>query len=308
MGNYDGGLIDTGFIFEGYVDNYNCGSKEFAMSGGSEIVANRKYSRYEVSGKTIYEFAIIPNTGFIGSPDLLLKNCELKLSFDRAHPSLAVLKVGEAELPDVLEIKECFAVTDYISSPDIRDYFSTIETQPFVYSYDDVDVIIKNIPLGETEIRFDTLRGGNTPSYMFVGIIPQKSLIGDVEESSTGFRANNVSEMNITYNGNSVNGYPINITESSYIFPMLKYLDVTGQLYNQSCGKTLTGPEFEYNFLWSHKFEAEPSPEGWVGVNFKFSELIKKDGENEPMCLVAWIMFDSVFTIDKYLQVDKINF
>ena len=27
MGNYDGSLIDTGFFFEGYVDKYNCTSK-----------------------------------------------------------------------------------------------------------------------------------------------------------------------------------------------------------------------------------------------------------------------------------------
>ena len=310
MGNYDGGLVNTGFIFEGYVDNFNCPSKDFSLEGGPTIVANRNYHRYSVSGKKIYEFAVIPNMGFLGSPDLLVKNCELKLSFDRAPASLAVLKTDEPteQLSNVLEIKDCFATTDYISSPDIREYFSTIENQPFIYHYDDVDVIIKNIPLGETDIRFDTLRGGNTPSYMFVGIIPQKSLMGDVEESSTGFRANMVSEMNITYNGNSVNGYPISITENSYIYPMLKYYDVTGQLYNQNCGQTLTGAEFEYNFLWSHKFEAEPSPEGWVGVNFKFSEINKnEDGENEPMCLVAWIMFESAFTIDNYLQIDKIN-
>ena len=310
MCNYDGGLIDTGFIFEGYVDNYNCSSKELKLGGGLEIVANRQYSRYTNEGKKVYEFAIIPNTGFLGSPDLLVKNCELKLSFDRAPASLAVLKTGEPaiEIENVLQIHNCFAVTDYISSPDIRDYFSVIDSQPFLYQYDDVDVIIKNVPLGETDVRFDTLRGGNTPSYMFTALIPQKCLMGDLDESSTGFHAHSVSEMNITYNGNSVNGYPIEIAQNSYIYPMLKYLDVTGQLYNQTCGQTLTGPEFEYNFVWSHKFEAEPSPEGWVGVNFKQNEPIKNENDEiEPMCLVAWIIFETAFTIDNYLQIDKIN-
>ena len=135
--------MDTGFIFEGYVDNYNCSSKELT---GTDIIANRQYSRYTNDGKKVYEFAIIPNMGFLGSPDLLVKNCELKLSFDRAPASIAILKVGgpAEELKDHLEIKDCFAMTDYISSPAIRDYFSVIETQPFVYHYDDVDVIIKN--------------------------------------------------------------------------------------------------------------------------------------------------------------------
>lgn len=311
MGNYDGSLVETGFSFEGYTDNYNCTSKDLTRDGGDQIIQGRQYGRYTVSGKKTYEFALIPNMGFLGSPDLLVKNCELKLSFDRAQSSVAILKMREPNenVPNVLEIKECFAITDYVSSPDLRDYFSSIETKPFIYHYDDVDVIIKNIPLGETDVRFDNLRGGNTPSYMFVGIIPQKALNGDQAESSTGFRANNVSEMNITYNGNSVNGYPINISNNSCTFPLLKYLDVTGQLYNQHCGRTITGPEFEYNFLWAHKFEAEPSPEGWVGVHFKISNLTKTDdGENEPMCLVAWVMFESAFTIDNYLQIDKINF
>ena len=80
MGNYDGGLVNTGFIFEGYVDNYNCPSKDFSLDGGQAIIATRNYHRYSVSGKKIYEFAVIPNMGFLGSPDLLVKNCELKLS------------------------------------------------------------------------------------------------------------------------------------------------------------------------------------------------------------------------------------
>ena len=310
MGNYDGGMVDTGFIFEGYVDNYNCGAKELSTTGGREVEANRKYMRHTEAGKIIYEFALIPNMGFLASPDLLVKNCELKLSFDRAPFSVAVVKTGTPtiEIKDVIEINNCFAITDYISSPNIRSYFSSIETTPFVYHYDDVDVIIKNIPIGESDIRFDTMRGGTTPSYIFVGVIPQKCLMGDETVSSTGFRAQNVSEMNITYNGNSVNGYPMELTNNSYIYPLLKYLDVTGQLYNQNCGKTLTGPEFEYNFLWGHKFEAEATPEGWVGVNLKFSELAKTDaGENEPMCMVSWVIFESAFTVDKYLQVDKIN-
>ena len=311
MGNYDGSFIEAGFFFEGFVDSYNCTSEELKGPGGDAIIGNRQWNRYTISGKKVYEFAIIPNIGFLGSPDLLVKNCELKLSFDRASSSTAILKTAEPneELSSVLEIHDCVAITDYISSPDIRDYFSTIETKPFVYQYDDVDVIIKNIPIGETDIRFDTLRGGNTPSYMFVGLIPQKALMGDPTVSSTGFHSNNISEMNITFNGNSVNGYPIYNSNNSLIFPLLKYLDVTGQLYNQNCGKPLTGPEFEYNFLWAHKFEAEPSPQGWVGVNFKFTDLVKTTaGENEPMCLVAWVMFETAFTIDNYLQIDKINF
>ena len=113
LGNYDGGLMDTGFIFEGYVDNYNCSSKELT---GTDIIANRQYSRYTNDGKKVYEFAIIPNMGFLGSPDLLVKNCELKLSFDRAPANIAVLKIGEPaeELKDHLAIKEASNIMSLI--------------------------------------------------------------------------------------------------------------------------------------------------------------------------------------------------
>ena len=66
MGNYDGGLVNTGFLFEGYLDNYNCSSKEFDLDGGDNIIANRKYKRYSESGKKIYEFALIPNINLDG--------------------------------------------------------------------------------------------------------------------------------------------------------------------------------------------------------------------------------------------------
>ena len=49
MGNYDGSHIDTGFFFEGYVDNYNCTSKELGGPGGDTIIQNRQWSRYDIS-------------------------------------------------------------------------------------------------------------------------------------------------------------------------------------------------------------------------------------------------------------------
>ena len=93
----------------------------------------------------------------------------------------------------------------------------------------------------------------------------------------------------------------MSINKGSVIYPLQKFLDVTGQLYNQNCGKTLTGPEFEYNFLWSHKFEAEMADQGWIGVNLTFSEI-----PSEPLALVAFSICESAFTIDKYRHIEKI--
>ena len=193
-------------------------------------------------------------------------------------------------------------MTDYISSSAIRDYFSVMDTQPFVYHYDDVDVIIKNIPLGETDIRFDTLRGGNTPSYMFVGVIPQKCLMGDLEQSSTGFHANMVNEMNITYNGNSVNGYPIKIDDASPVYPLHKFNDTINKMCNITSGSGFTPQEFNGNFIWSHHFEAESTTSGWLGINFKL-----KTGFSTSHSLVVWLVNPTTIAVDKFHIVEKLN-
>ena len=296
-------MIDTGFYCEGYIDNYNCNVSDFAGPGGDAVVANRQWGRPKETNMVSYEFVIIPSHGFLASPDLLVKNCEIKLSFDRANAELAVLEntTPTTAVSKTIEIKDCFAMVEYVSSSDMRAVYDRIEQTPFVYHYDDIDIIIKNIPENTLDVRFDNLRGGNIPSVVMIGVIPKSCLSGSKVKSSTGFRHQNVNELNISFNGNSVNGFPMVINKGSVIYPLQKFLDVTGQLYNQNCGKTLTGPEFEYNFLWAHKFEAEMADQGWVGVNLTFTEI-----PTEPLALVAFSVSESAFTIDKFRHCEKI--
>ena len=304
IANFDGSMIDTGFYTEGYIDNYNCNAADFAAEGGSAVVLNRQWGRHTTENMITYEFIIIPSHGFLASPDLLIKNCEIKLSFDRAPSDVAILnnKAVTTQVGKTIEIKDCYAMVDYVSSPDMRTLYDHVDQAPFIYKYDDLDIIVKNIPENQLDVRFDNLRGGQIPDYLFIGLIPKSSLGGDKQLSSTGFRHSNVTEMNISFNGNSVNGYPMNISKKSVIYPLQKFLDVTGSLYNQTCSKTLTGPEFEYNFLWSHKFEAEMTDEGWIGINLTFDEI-----PTEQMVLVVFSVYESAFSIDKYRHVEKIN-
>ena len=304
IANFDSSMVDTGFYTEGYIDNYNCNSVDFSQEGGSTVVLNRQWGRQKNDNMITYEFIVIPSHGFLASPDLLVKNCEIKLSFDRAPSEVALLANSSVttQVSKTIEIKDCFAIVDYVSSPNMRSLYDHIDQSPYIYKYDDIDIIIKNIPENQLDVRFDNLRGGQIPDFLFIGVIPKSSLNGDNKNSSTGFRHCNVTEMNISFNGNSVNGYPMNISKKSVIYPLQKFLDVTGLLYNQNCGKTLTGPEFEYNFLWSHKFEAEMTNEGWVGVNLTFDEI-----PTEQMALVIFSVFESAFSIDKYRHIEKIN-
>ena len=250
-----------------------------------------------------WTFVICPNFGFLGSPEPLMSNCELKLSFDRSNAYTSVLDVGSTtpSMKDI-EIKDCYAVTEYISSENLRTYFDRIDYQPIRYEYDACEVMVKSIPTGETEIRFDNLRGGVLPLAMFAAIAPQSSLSGDKAVSSTFFKNYNVEEMNITLNGSSVNGFPICVRDGSPVFPFQKFLDTTDKYYNVISSDTFTLTEFKYNYIWSHKFEAESADRGWLGINFKLSESF-----SENMCLVVWIISPTVLTLDKFHKVEKIN-
>ena len=153
-------------------------------------------------------------------------------------------------------------MTEYISSPCLRTYLDSIDTLPLRYDFEDCLVYTKNIPQGETNIRFDNLRGGNVPSQMFIGIIETAALNGDFALSSTKFSPHEVSQMNISLNGNSVNGYSVKVQSERQVIPMSKFVDCTNQIQNVDSGATLNSSEFMYNWLWSHCFEAEEASQG----------------------------------------------
>ena len=254
-----------------------------------------------------YEFALSPNHGFLACPTPLLPDCELKISFDRTKAQNVLIAQGEiAEPPEdgYIEIKDCMAITEWISSPKLRSYFETIDNNPIIYDYDDCEVLIKNIPNTNTHVRLDNIRGGNVPDYLFAAVVPQQCLSGDYDRSSTLFYNHNVSELNFTLNGNSVNGYPLEAKNSSPVYAMQKFFDVTGRMYNIHSGESLSCTKFGYNFIWSHKFEAEATNQGWLGVEMKLSEGYAEDN---PMCLVLWIITSNVLKIDKFHQIEKIN-
>ena len=274
-----------------------------ASSGYKKVRLESSYHNKALKTRR-WTFVICPNFGFLASPEPLMKNCELKLSFDRSNAYTSVLDVGSATPAiDYIEIKDCYAVTEYVSSENIRSYFDRIDYEPIRYEYDACEVMVKSIPTGETEIRFDNLRGGILPLAMFAAIAPQSGLSGDKSTSSTFFKNHKVEEMNITLNGNSVNGFPMTVKDGSPVFTLQKFLDTTNKYYNVMSSDTFTLMEFKYNYLWSHKFEAESADRGWIGINFKLS-----DSFSDNMCLVVWIISPTVLTLDKFHQVEKINY
>ena len=300
--NYDSKMTETGFMIEGYFDHYNADDTE--LMAEPSLIERRSYLYHQSGTKRRYEFAYTPSMGFLGSPLPLLNDTELKISFDRCKPETALIATSSITNDcEYIEIKDCYAVTEYISSPETRELFQSIDISPIIYDYDSVDVLIKNIPKGETDIRLDNIRGGINPSYLFLGLIPQKSLNGDYSKCSTSFRHYGLNEINITLNGNSVNSYPIAIKNHSSIYPLYKFLETTNHLYNNKCGNTMSIQDFESNFLLSHKFECEISNTGWIGINIKLSNA---PNEDEPLCLVCWFICENKISIDKFHSIEKL--
>ena len=301
IGNFSVDFISSGFIGEGYNDVFNADWVS-GIDGMNEYTKPRRNYATEADGKYTYDFCVIPLVGFLGNQDPLPLNTEVKLSFDRTNAGIPLLAAAEIEDLKV-EITDCYAMTEYISSPELRSYFDGIENHPIHYEYEECEVYTKSIPQGETNIRFDNLRGGNVPSHMFIGLIETAALNGDITKSSTRFSPHFVSRMNISLNGNSVNGYPVNVDSQRCTIPLTKFIDCTNQLHNLNGSQQLTPYEFNYNWIWAHCFEAEESSRGWIGVDFKVDTAF-----STPMTMVVWVISQAGLKIDKFHQIEKHSF
>lgn len=239
-----------------------------------------------VNNRIIYDFVFVPNDGFLNSNAPLLNDCELKLSFDRSKADVAFIKIGDVtnDLTDkVLEISNCFAVTEYVSSESIRKRFSKIDTRPITYAYDNCDVTLKTLPVNETTIRIDNIRGGNNPALLFVGLIPTEALNGNFNSSSTGFHQAGVSKISITLNGKMVNGYPLENFGESPVVALQKYYDVTNRYLNILSPDGLSFQKFKFNWVYGHRFEAETTSQVWIRIHLELSAAMR-----ESFTLVVW--------------------
>jgi len=295
------------FAVEGYSDLYNFSAEELKTQ--SSVVSKRKLTGKISGSNRIYEFIFVPNDGFLNSNLPLMSNCELKLSFDRINAEVGMLKsanngitVNTSCIGSPLTIKDCVAITEYVSSDELQRYFMKIDHSPIPYSYEECDITLKNLPVDALNIRLDNIKGGNTPLCLFAGIIPSASLVGDENTSSTSFQWSNVSEISVTINGNAVNGYPMEMKHGSSVYPYQRFMDVTSRYMNPICGESLKLAQFSNNWIYAHKFEAEASPQGWLGINIKLTEAY-----SAPHTLVIWCINECCITIDKFHQVEKIN-
>lgn len=307
VGNFNQSYSESALNTELYFDIRNCSYDD--LKANKDVINQSRRNCWGLQndkGQYSYDFSIIPSFGFLGDSLPLVKNVELKLSFDRAVGNIGVLKwsdeAGIKSIDKPIEISNCHAVTELVSSPSMRSFFEDIEMNPIVYKFEEAEVIVRTLEKQVETLRIDAVKGGNLPSYIFAGIIPQTSLTGTLESCSTEFTQHGVTRFNFTIDGQSVNGYPIEVTHPSRVYPLVKFLDTTSGLLNVDAGKTLGVETFKHNYLWSHKFEVENSSSGWIGIDFKLEKPF-----TDTMNIVIWLISPCAISIDKHNEVELIR-
>ena len=126
-------------------------------------------------------------------------------------------------------------------------------------------------------------------------------MTGSFDTSSTGFRWFGIEEFNLQLNGNSCNGFPIQVKREGSILPLNRFNDVTGRLYNIEFGSGLTLNKFATNYIWAHKFEAEQSSQGWIGLSLKLNQILP-----DNTTLVVWLITRMALSIDRYHRIERV--
>ena len=73
----------------------------------------------------------------------------------------------------------------------------------------------------------------------------------------------------MTLNGTPMHGFPIVIQNDFPGWAYKKFIETTNRYYNNRCSKQMSLAEFTANFIFAHKFEAETSSTGWLGVDLQ---------------------------------------
>ncbi len=310
-GNFVPGYITSGFYPAGYFDEWSLNTQ--SIEGQPEAlrkVENTRMSHTTSTGDMVtYDLLFKPPSGILNSSKPLLPKTEMIISFDRASSEIALLnKTKEYESPlagKVIELTNVFLRANYLSSPFLRSYFDRISTRDITYKYDECAVYHKSLPQGSTIIRMANIVGGNTPAYLFAGVIKSSALNGSYLESSTRFERNNVCEFDLTLDGYSVNDFPITSENNSAILVYEKFLRTTNRKFNNKCAEMMNFSDFKsFHYIYGHKFSGEVSEQGWIGVNLKLEQPFEENmtlGKTQIINMSVFNFFSSYLDITRSL-------
>ena len=302
-GNLNPDYVTSVYEMEGYFDKYS-NFDELTDDEKSQIAAHRRADIPVINNKYVYEMIMTPNDSFLNENHTLPPGVEMKLTFDRlsAQHSCLSLETDTSLQGKVFELKDVFAQVEYISSPILRSYFDTRDVEPITYKYDEISVLCRSIPTNEQYVRLENIKGGNTPDYVFFGLMKSAAVNGSFSYSSGNFKNNSIKEINLTLNGNSCNGFPIRIQNNFAIWPYQKYMATLGRLMDHNAASQTRLADFQNSVIFAHKFEGEDATQGWLGVTLSLEK-----GLEEQYTLVMWTVHNVKATIDKFNQIDKFN-
>ena len=98
IGNFNQSYLNSVFSTEGYFDGNNYGTDVMSTDAAKKGVDRRRDLATQVGNKFVYEFVLCPNVGFLAGPDPLVKDAELKISFDELIRELLWLKLTRQPL------------------------------------------------------------------------------------------------------------------------------------------------------------------------------------------------------------------
>ena len=299
-GNLNPDYVTSVYEMEGYFDKYSYDALD--DDGKAQIIAHRRQNIPLNDKKYIYELILTPNESFLNENHTLPPGIEMKLTFDRlaAKNSCFFITEDTSLQGKVLKLKDVFAQVEYISSPILRSYFDQRDYEPTTYNYDEISVLCRSVPINEQYVRLDNIKGGNTPDYVFFGLMKSKSLNGSLLSNSFCFQNNGIKEVNLTLNGNSCNGYPLRVQNDYPIWAFYKFQSTLGRLMNSSTASQNSLSDFKDMVIFSHKFEGDDTTQGWLGLTFSLAEPLK-----EQYTMVMWTVNNVKVTIDKFNQVEK---
>ena len=111
-----------------------------------------------------------------------------------------------------------------------------------------------------------------------------------------------MKEFDITLNGYSCPGLPLTNLDKTPIDVYDKFLKVTKRKFKNECPAQIVPSDFcNFHFIYSHKFEGEPTESGWVGINLKLEKAYEQNHT-----LVVWTSYDVELKIDQYNRVEKL--
>ena len=256
------------------------------------------------AGKYIYEFIMTPNDSFLNENHPLPPGVEMKIAFDRlpAQNSCIAWNSDNSINGQVLELKDVYTQVEYISSPILRSYFDRRDIEPITYKYDELSVICRSVPIKEEYVRLDNIKGGNTPDYVFFGLVKTAAFNGQLSGGSMALKNNGIKEVNLTLNGNSCNGFPLRIQNDVPLWPYHKFFATVGRLMDNNAAAQMRLSTFEDMVLYAQKFEGEDATKGWLGVTLSLNK-----GLEENHTLIMWSINNVKTVIDKFNQVEKFS-